>query len=260
MDNSVTKRWCSFFKIQFFFYKFQVTVDGPREPRTKSRFFPGVFGPIGLLGQNPWIDQAYLQHWEYMFRPDLAAAAAAAATGAGGPPAPTTTSGSTSPASTTTSPAGAPPGFRLPLAGLIKPPTPSLDAPLTGHLFGLNPGLRQHLLNAAAAGVSAASNNSPVSPPRSALTAKRLDDCSPSSSLDRARSPIDLDDNSNEGVTSPKNISGSSLGSAFRQVKPVHATLPARRSSPDSDDGPTAKREKHVWRPYWKSEKEGNKL
>ena len=61
-------------------FQFQVTVDGPREPRTKSRFFPGVFGPIGLLGQNPWIDQAYLQHWEYMFRPDLAAAAAAAAT------------------------------------------------------------------------------------------------------------------------------------------------------------------------------------
>ena len=29
----------------------QVTVDGPREPRTKSRFFPGMFGPLGLLPQ-----------------------------------------------------------------------------------------------------------------------------------------------------------------------------------------------------------------
>ena len=135
---------------------------------------------------------------------------------------------------------------------LFQPPTPNLDAPLTGHLFGLNPGLRQHLLSAAAAGASAASTTSPVSPQRSILSGKRLDDSSPSSSLDRARSPIDLDDTSNEGVTSPKNISGN-LGSAFRQVKPIHATLPSgnnRRASPDSDEGPTAKREKHVWRPY----------
>jgi len=238
----------------------KVTVDGPREPRTKSRFFPGLFGPIGVFGQSPWIDPAYLQHWEYMFRPELAAAAASAAanpagpTGGGGPPTSTPT-GSTSPASTTTSPAA--PGFRLPLAGLMnKPPNPNLDAPLTGHLFGLNPGLRQHLMSAAAAaGASVASNKSPLSPTqRSILSSniKRLDDSSPSSSLDRARSPIDLDDTSNEGVTSPKNISGN-LGSAFRQVKPIHATLPSgnnRRASPDSDEGPTAKREKHVWRPY----------
>ena len=101
---------------------------------------------------------------------------------------------------------------------------------------------------AAAAGASAGSKTSPLSPQRSVLSNKRLDDSSPSSSLDRARSPIDLDDTSNEGVTSPKNISG--LGSAFRQVKPIHATLPNRRASPDSDEGPTAKREKHVWRPY----------
>ena len=133
---------------------------------------------------------------------------------------------------------------------LFQPPTPNLDAPLTGHLFGLNPGLRQHLLSAAAAGASAASTTSPVSPQRSILSGKRLDDSSPSSSLDRARSPIDLDDTSNEGVTSPKNSNLSGLGSAFRQVKPIHATLPARRASPDSDEGPTAKREKHVWRPY----------
>merc|ERR1719211_971859 len=160
-----------------------------------------------------------------MFRPELAAAAASAAAnpagsagGGGGPPTSTPT-GSTSPASTTTSPAA--PGFRLPLAGLINnPPNPNLDAPLTGHLFGLNPGLRQHLLSAAAAGASAASTTSPLSPQRSVLSNKRLDDSSPSSSLDRARSPIDLDDTSNEGVTSPKNISG--LGSAFRQVKPIH--------------------------------------
>ena len=99
------------------------TVCDPREPRTKSRFFPGLFGPIGVFGQSPWIDPAYLQHWEYMFRPELAAAAASAAanpagpTGGGGPPTSTPT-GSTSPASTTTSPAA--PGFRLPLAGLMN--------------------------------------------------------------------------------------------------------------------------------------------
>ena len=100
------------------------TVCDLREPRTKSRFFPGLFGPIGVFGQSPWIDPAYLQHWEYMFRPELAAAAASAAAnpagpagGGGGPPTSTPT-GSTSPASTTTSPAA--PGFRLPLAGLIN--------------------------------------------------------------------------------------------------------------------------------------------
>ena len=53
-----------------------------------------------------------------MFRPDLAAAAAAAVSNPGGGPPTTTSAGSTSPASTTTSPAA--PGFRLPLAGLIK--------------------------------------------------------------------------------------------------------------------------------------------
>ena len=100
------------------------TVCDPREPRTKSRFFPGLFGPIGVFGQSPWIDPAYLQHWEYMFRPELAAAAASAAanpagpTGGGGGPPTSTPTGSTSPASTTTSPAA--PGFRLPLAGLMN--------------------------------------------------------------------------------------------------------------------------------------------
>ena len=138
----------------------------------------------------------------------------------------------------------------------FQPPNPNLDAPLTGHLFGLNPGLRQHLMSAAAA-AGASVGKSPLSPTQRSVLRdhKRLDhmDSSPSSSLDRARSPIDLDDTSNEGVTSPKNISGS-LGSAFRQVKPIHATLPnsnnRRQASPDSDEGPTAKREKHVWRPY----------
>ena len=87
---------------------------------------------------------------------------------------------------------------------------------------------------------------------------------SPASSLERPRSPIDLDDTSNDGsnsVTSPKSLSDrGSSASAFRQVKPIHATLHhntptpsklARGHSPDSDEGPTApKREKHVWRPY----------
>ncbi len=57
------------------FVWFQVTVDGPREPRTKSRMFPGVFGPLGFL-QQQWagaaaaggIDPAYLPHWEYVLR------------------------------------------------------------------------------------------------------------------------------------------------------------------------------------------------
>jgi len=45
----------------------KVTVDGPREPRTKSRFFPGMFGPLGLLPQ-PWLDPMYLYN-EYLAGP-----------------------------------------------------------------------------------------------------------------------------------------------------------------------------------------------
>lgn len=37
----------------------KVTVDGPREPRTKSPGHPSPFGPFSLL-QAPWLDPAYL--------------------------------------------------------------------------------------------------------------------------------------------------------------------------------------------------------
>ena len=44
----------------------KVTVDGPREPRTKGRFFPGMFGPMGLMGlPQPWLDPAFLYN-EYL--------------------------------------------------------------------------------------------------------------------------------------------------------------------------------------------------
>ncbi len=221
----------------------KVTVDGPREPRTKNRFFPGMFGPMGLLGQGPWMDPAYLPHWEYMFRADLAAAAAASgAGGVGGASNPTESgagiTGSTPPGPD--SPAG---GFKLPLAGLLKPPNPGLDSPLAANPAALF-GIRQHLLSAAAS-AGAGAGQAPTSP-ASLFPSKS----SPGSSNDRPRSPIDLDDTSNDGnssVTSPKSgITG--LGSAFRQVKPNHAI--SRRRSTDSDDGPTEKKEKHVWRPY----------
>ena len=62
----------------------KVTVDGPREPRTKvksgdrnwrlingklkfmlqGRYFPGMFGPMGLFPQ-PWLDPAFLYN-EYL--------------------------------------------------------------------------------------------------------------------------------------------------------------------------------------------------
>lgn len=201
------------------------------------------------------MDPAYLSHLEYMhmFRPDIAAAAAAAASAT--TPSTTTNDGPTSPSSvkTTSTPTTAltstsnvegtaAAGFKLPLSGLIKPPNPHMD-----HIFGL----RQQLLSAAssAAAMAAASSTSPgaVSP----ASRGALQNSSPASSLERPRSPIDLDDTSNDegsnSVTSPKSLSGSSA-SAFRQVRP--STL--RRPSPDSaDDSPTApKREKHVWRPY----------
>lgn len=42
----------------------KVTVDGPREPRTKGRYFPGMFGPLGMFPQ-PWLDPAFLYN-EYL--------------------------------------------------------------------------------------------------------------------------------------------------------------------------------------------------
>ena len=105
----------------------KVTVDGPREPRTKSRMFPGMFGPLGLFQQAPWMEPAYLQHWEFMFRNGELAQLS-----------------------------GSP--FKLPhMGGLIKPPNPQLDAPLGPPLFGINPGLRQHLISGSATSPPSAS-------------------------------------------------------------------------------------------------------
>jgi len=150
----------------------KVTVDGPREPRTKSRMYPGMFGPLGLFQQAPWMDPAYLPHWEYMFRNEAAAAAGAAGSGGGGSSlAPlVAATGAVSQASQNTSPgagqttpvqSGSPgsPGspFKLPhLGGLIKPSPPGIDTPLAPTLLGLTPGIRQHLLSAAAASAAAA--------------------------------------------------------------------------------------------------------
>jgi len=241
----------------------KVTVDGPREPRTKSRIFPGMFGPLGLFQQAPWIDPAYLPHWEYMFRNEGFAPLA-----------------------------GTP--FKLPhISGLMKPSPPGIDAPLAPTLFGLNPGIRQHLLmNAAAsvaAGPTASSPSSSTTSPSAASTSPqssqsalfqhrssllrhnsgqrgsssggRMDaDSSPASSLDRPRSPIDVDDtDASDVVASPpstiKSISG--FGSAFRQVKPIQSSVSSaanRRRSSDSEGSPSStkgdKKEKHVWRPY----------
>lgn len=49
----------------------KVTVDGPREPRTKSRMYPGVFGPMGLFGQQPWMDPAFFPQWDLMLRENI---------------------------------------------------------------------------------------------------------------------------------------------------------------------------------------------
>ena len=50
----------------------KVTVDGPREPRTKNRFFPGMFGTFGLFPQ-PFLDPLYLYRdfLQNSGRPDL---------------------------------------------------------------------------------------------------------------------------------------------------------------------------------------------
>jgi len=239
----------------------KVTVDGPREPRTKSRIFPGMFGPFGLFQQAPWIDPAYLPGWEYMFRNEALSPLA-----------------------------GTP--FKLPhIGGLMKPSPPGVDAPLAPTLFGLNPGIRQHLLmnaaaSAGATGPTATSPSSSTTSPSAASTSPqstalqhrssllrhnsghrmggggRMEaDSSPASSLDRPRSPIDVDDTDTPDIVSSpssaiKSISG--FGSAFRQVKPLQSTASSgtnRRRSTDSSEGSPAstkgdKKDKHVWRPY----------
>ena len=48
----------------------KVTVDGPREPRTKNRFFPGMFGSFGLFPQ-PFLDPLYLYRDFLQSRPDI---------------------------------------------------------------------------------------------------------------------------------------------------------------------------------------------
>ncbi len=50
----------------------KVTVDGPREPRSKNRFFPGMFGTFGLFPQ-PFLDPLYLYRdfLQNSGRPDL---------------------------------------------------------------------------------------------------------------------------------------------------------------------------------------------
>ncbi len=48
-------------------------MDGPREPRSKNRFFPGMFGTFGLFPQ-PFLDPLYLYRdfLQNSSRPDLA--------------------------------------------------------------------------------------------------------------------------------------------------------------------------------------------
>ncbi len=86
----------------------KVTVDGPREPRTKTRMFPGVFGPLGFL-QHHWAAAAaaaYLPHWEYLLRSEGVVS-------------------SSSPLKAT------------PQVGeLIKPGPPGVDSPLSSALMG----------------------------------------------------------------------------------------------------------------------------
>ncbi len=113
---------------------------------------------------------------------------------------------------------GIAPSFKLPphLGGLIKPGP--MDTPLSSTILGINPGIRQHLLSVAASNDAAAATGSPTSQQLSATAAT-------SSKKKEEESGSKL---------SPLS---SSLGSAFKQVKPVSKM-------------PSEKKEKGVWRPY----------
>jgi len=216
----------------------KVTVDGPREPRTKSRMFPGVFGPMGLF-QHHWMDPNYLPHWEYVLRSSAAAAAAATdgSGGASGPPGtpPAAMPGSTPPSSEGGSPAaptvapstgsGGDSPFKIPhLSGLFKP-GPLDGSPLGGTLLGLNPALRQHLLSTAngaaavAAAAAAASSGGLSAAQQLPASANSL------AAAKEGAKRVDDDDKPSPG----------GLGSAFKQVRPLQSRQ--------------EKKEK-VWRPY----------
>lgn len=97
----------------------KVTVDGPREPRSKSNMFPGMFGPLGLFQQNPWIDPGYLHHLEYLFR-SRELAQLQIAEGGGGQ-------------------------LKMPfMAGALLKPTPQIDSPLS-IIRPFQSGLKQNL-------------------------------------------------------------------------------------------------------------------
>lgn len=243
----------------------KVTVDGPRIRLQKashpaSRMFPGMFGPIGLFQQAPWMDPAaYMAaspHWDFLLRSEAAATLAGGGGGPGGPGGPGGGGGgSPTAASAAGSSPATSPQFKLPgnhLSGLFKP---QIEAPLASSLLGMNPGLRQHLLAMAsantaaahaaaqqAAAAAAASNSEEnKSDGSSASSASPLSDKSSSTAVARRES----------GNSSSSVISG--LGSAFRQVRPHH-----RHSSGSGgggrgggqDKSPSDKKDKAVWRPY----------
>lgn len=174
----------------------KVTVDGPREPRSKSRMFPGMFGP--MFFQTPWMDPAqYMPHWDYLLRSEAGAAAAAGL-------------------------AANHPSLKLPhLGGLLKP---QIEAPLGSSLLGLNPGIRQHLLSVAAQNAAAAS---PGSSSSAATAAAAAAGTSTASSEDNEAVQAGDSKDGSSPLTEKRKDSISGLGSAFKQVKPNQHKSPS---------------------------------
>jgi len=193
----------------------KVTVDGPREPRTKGRYFPGMFGPMGLFPQ-PWLDPAFLYNEYLAPRSGLGAGPGSEAAGPG-------------------LPHSLPLQLKLPspLGNLFRPPLDAAGAVRPLLPFGLN---SPHSLLA-----------------RSVLAAPRTSPPTPSSTRSSIKEE-ETTASETDSEESPRKRSSSGSGdieaSAFRQVRPssgLATSGPKLKMSPTSV---SADKEKRVWRPY----------
>ncbi|XP_049948294.1 segmentation protein Runt-like [Schistocerca serialis cubense] len=266
------------FQIATYNKAIKVTVDGPREPRTKSNFhyLPGqhAFGPFGMFPGAQWLDSAaYLGYpWqEYFRRPELCKLPAAAAAcsmlkgsplGAGSPadfylP-------HAAPAFPVVPPPphagpGAPPAFLPPPVSLLGYPPP-LPPPadllaVTAGAASCSPPLLPVGAGVVAAGVPAASTADDLKLTTSSSASRAS--ASPSGRSDDS----DSDDRASAGTAADE----KPVRSAFQQVRPAAASATASAAPAKDKEGAAttvlaaacstgavrpSQTSKPVWRPY----------
>ncbi|XP_059471935.1 segmentation protein Runt [Neocloeon triangulifer] len=244
----------------------KVTVDGPREPRTKSMHFlpgqhPGAFGPFSMV-PSQWLDPAYVAayNWDYIRRTTVAEFCKLP--GVIQPPSFMKGGAEMRPNDFYLGQPGAFPPHYMPPGALLPYPPPPDPATLV-QPAGASPLTSSSPPSQAATSTSL--SPAPLLPAPSSLLIKRP--LSPSSS------PL----NSNKSSSPTSSEQQESVRSAFQQVKPsaskvqVSPPLTASSSSPKGEEekaaakvksdstviksgcGPTPSNlatHKTVWRPY----------